>query len=73
MTLFEYMEKNDISDSDFGALIGARRQSVWRYKTGHWPRQDIMEKIVAASGGHVTPNDWMPAKLRTLIKKAATS
>jgi hypothetical protein len=70
MKLFEYLRRAGLSDTEFGERIGAKRQSVWRYKTGYWPRQDVMERIVIATDGAVTPNDWMSAPVRKLIKKA---
>lgn len=59
MKLAAYLEKVGLSDADFGLKIGVNRQSVHRYKTGERiPDTVIMPRIVAETGGEVTPNDF---------------
>lgn len=60
MQLAEYLKNNGISDDDFGQSIGVTRQAVHRYKTfERFPEKPVLGKIVAATSGAVTPNDFL--------------
>lgn len=62
MQLAAYLKTNEISDEDFGQRIGVTRQAVHRYKTfGRFPEKEILALIVEATGGAVTPNDFLKA------------
>jgi transcriptional regulator with XRE-family HTH domain len=55
----KYLKKNEISYTDFAASIGTGIATVRRYALGiRIPRPEIMERIRAATGGQVTPNDF---------------
>ncbi len=65
MTLEEYLEANSISVEKFARKIRAgSRAVVYRYigKNRRIPREDMMEKIVRATNGAVTPNDFYEVK-----------
>ena len=61
MTLNEYLSQNDLTDTAFGAIIGRDRTTVMRWR--RWitrPDWVALEAILMATGGAVTPNDFMP-------------
>lgn len=61
MQLAAYLKTNEISDEDFGQRIGVTRQAVHRYKNGRFPEKETLKMIVEATGGAVTPNDFLQA------------
>ena len=63
MQLETYLQDNDITLSRFAETIGvANAKVVQRYVKGErTPIRDIMARIVAATGGAVTPNDFFDA------------
>lgn len=59
MDLDSYLSQEDLSNADFAALIEVDPSSVWRFRNGaRIPRRDTMMKIVDATGGAVTANDF---------------
>ena len=58
MTLLEYRRTNDITQAAFAAGISAAVSTVSQYENGRVPKQSIMARIVAFTGGAVTPNDF---------------
>lgn len=65
MRLSDFLSINGISNSDFALQIGTSKVSVGRYTSGRVvPRSEIMSKIVEATNGQVTPNDFyeLPGK-----------
>lgn len=61
MQLAAYLKANELSDEDFGQRIGVTRQAVHRYKNGRFPEKETLKLIVEATGGAVTPNDFLQA------------
>lgn len=62
MTLADYLVDRKIKDSDFAEAIGVSRMTLWRYKSGdRRPEWDVLKRIVQATDGHVTPNDFLGA------------
>ena len=60
MRLAEYLEKHELSAAGFGRLIGVTGSTVWRYAHGQrTPRRAIIHRIVEATGGAVTANDFL--------------
>lgn len=58
-TLREYINQNNLSQVEFGELIGVSQPAVDRYIDGdRIPRPKIMEKISKVTGGEVTANDF---------------
>ncbi len=66
MTLSEWLEGDKtatpprprMSQAEFARRIGHPQPTVFRYTAGRIPEPDIMAKIVAATDGLVTPNDF---------------
>lgn len=65
MTLAEYLDKAETSDTAFAEMIGVSRQALHRYKTGERrPEWNVLERIRDVTGGQVTPNDFLDAPAR---------
>jgi len=59
MKLNDYIKRNELSVSDAAALFGVSEQSVYKYLSNErLPKADIMERILHATSGLVTPNDF---------------
>ena len=59
MTLSHYIEHQKITASAFADLIGVSRQAVHRYLNGRFPETDVLVKILAATNGAVTADDFL--------------
>jgi 3,4-dihydroxy 2-butanone 4-phosphate synthase / GTP cyclohydrolase II len=60
MDMKSYLEKSNLTDGEFARLAGLSRVMVNRLKNGSvWPSKETAEKIVAASNGEITPNDFL--------------
>jgi hypothetical protein len=61
MKLADYLIKHSLSDPEFGALIDRNRTTVMRLREETTrPDWDTLQRIVAATDGAVTPNDFLP-------------
>jgi transcriptional regulator with XRE-family HTH domain len=59
MQLSDYLRQSELTDEAFGELIGRDRSSVYRLKNGQTkPTADVLQAIVHATEGAVTPNDF---------------
>ena len=59
MQLREYLSAEKVSIPDFAKAIEVSVQTVHRYLGGErTPRPEIMQRIKAATGGKVQPNDF---------------
>lgn len=59
MKLADYLKSNDLTEKDFGDLIGKSQAAVNRYCQGERiPGKDVMTRIVTVTGGQVQPNDF---------------
>lgn len=59
MRLQEYLTATSVSRADFARQIGVSAESVRRYLyTGRVPEPPVMEKIIEATEGKVTANDF---------------
>ena len=59
MRLADYLQEKKLTVEAFGALIGRSHTSVVRYVSGErTPGRSTMERIVSATEGRVTPNDF---------------
>lgn len=68
MKLREWLTATDTRVTDFAAAIGTSEVSVWRYLNDkRTPRASEMQKIIEATDGAVTPNDFfdIPGKAAT--------
>ena len=62
MTLDCYLKKHGLTHTAFATRIGSTVQSVHRYVHGQrYPRPEIMRRIVEATDGAVTANDFLNA------------
>lgn len=60
-----YLVKNRIHPADFAKEIGVTREGLRLWLTGgRTPRQTQMKKIIEATGGVVTPNDFLSPEPR---------
>ena len=60
MKLKEYLREKDITAREFAELIGVDYSSVTRYCAGERrPQWPILERITVATGGAVTPTDFL--------------
>lgn len=60
MTLEAYLTDAQMNMSEFARRIGVKPQTIHRYvKQGRSPEWPIMEKIVLATAGKVTANDFL--------------
>jgi hypothetical protein len=63
MKLSAFLESRKINPAAFAAGTGLARQAVHRYIAGERiPDKSAMAKIVAATEGEVTPNDFYGAE-----------
>ena len=59
MTLEQYLRANGITDAAFGSAAGLSQAQVSRIKRGvSMPSWDAIGKIMKATGGDVTANDF---------------
>lgn len=67
--LGEFLKKNGISASDFGAQIGASHTSVYDWMNGKkMPGRKFLPKIHRATKGEVTANDFYLPSLKTITR-----
>jgi transcriptional regulator with XRE-family HTH domain len=59
MRLQEYLTINRVSRAEFAQKIDVSVESIRRYlQTGRVPEPSVMEKIIEATEGKVTANDF---------------
>lgn len=59
MTLGQYLEEQKITPAEFGRRVSRSRAAISRYVAGdRIPDRDTMVKIVTATQGAVTANDF---------------
>lgn len=60
MMLADYLKANNLSEAIFAEMIDTSQPTVHRLKHGNsWPGREVAERIFVATGGAVTPNDFM--------------
>jgi hypothetical protein len=65
MTLADYLARNALSVDDFAHEVGINAVSVRRYMAGaRLPRRKILQRIMEATSGAVTPNDFVQPEFR---------
>lgn len=62
MTLSEYLKQHQIDRQQFAETIGVDRVSVYRWETGKAFPIRHLQKIIAATDGAVTANDFVQAQ-----------
>lgn len=61
MKLDEYMSLNALTDVALAAKVGVASTTVMRWRRGTVkPDWEVLPRIVEATGGAVTANDFMP-------------
>lgn len=66
MKLAEYLSNNGLTQKAFGDRIKTSQVAVNRYLTGRRvPEPDVMERIIAATCGDVTANDFFDIETLT--------
>lgn len=59
MNLKHYLQMANLTEEEFGKLVGVGQQAVNRWKTGlRCPRPRYMARIREATGGKVTSEDF---------------
>jgi transcriptional regulator with XRE-family HTH domain len=61
MQLRAYLDQHQLTQVQFAALVGVNQSAVAKWLDGTRPSWPTMERIVAATGGAVTPNDFLPS------------
>ena len=60
MLLQKYLTENKITAAEFAKTVGLTRQAVNNYINGRrFPKHDILKKILLATGGAVSANDFL--------------
>lgn len=74
MKLETYLDVNRLTDSAFGQIVNLSQSQVSRIKRGKsWPQREVMERIMAATGGKVTPNDFVGQPKRSTEPAGSTA
>ena len=59
MELRRYLDNQDLPVAEFAETIGVTVQALYRYINGERiPKREIMDRIVRATCGRVTPSDF---------------
>jgi glutamine synthetase len=59
MKLSDYIRTNELTAAELARRLGVSRQNVSRWARGDViPRPDEMKRIIEATAGAVTPNDF---------------
>lgn len=58
MRLQDYLVETGITRAEFARRIGVKHISVTRYVEGRVPESSVMGKIIEATEGKVTANDF---------------
>jgi transcriptional regulator with XRE-family HTH domain len=74
MRLREWLEKEELSASQFAGRIGRSAEAVRRYVTGERiPDKDTMPLIVGQTGGEVMPNDFFVLSVNGSVNDVAAA
>lgn len=59
MRLDQFLSENEMTAAEFGRRIGVTPQAVLRYREHlRTPKPVVMKRIIDATEGRVTPNDF---------------
>lgn len=58
MTLDDYLKASDLTEEAFAKRLSVSQPAVHRYRNGRIPTPDVMQKIIEATDGAVTANDF---------------
>lgn len=63
MKLDDYLSREKLTDEAFGSLIGRNQSTVYRLRKGVTkPDWDTVARIIAATGGAVSADDFLQAE-----------
>jgi 3,4-dihydroxy 2-butanone 4-phosphate synthase/GTP cyclohydrolase II len=63
MQLALYLSSHNLTRAEFAERIGVTPGAITGYCNGSlWPKRPVMERIIKATRGKVTPNDFMQAE-----------
>ena len=63
MDLATFLKERQIRVPDFAQRIGRSRKQVYEYLAGNaTPKPGVMLRIMEATGGEVTANDFLPVR-----------
>lgn len=63
MKLAKFMKENRLTDAAFANLVGSTEFAVGKWRRGErTPRRSSMQRILLATAGAVTPNDFLSAQ-----------
>jgi len=69
MTLDQYLTAENVTAAAFGELVAMSEASVSRIRRGEQNiTRDVMLRIIAASGGKITPDGILRAPAETMAK-----
>lgn len=64
MNLADFIQSKGMRRSAFAASIGVSPTIITQWCAGDaWPSAEMAERIYAATGGAVTPNDFLQARI----------
>ena len=64
MKLSKYLKENRVSDDEFAQAVGATAFAVGKWRRGERkPRDVFMRRIISATAGAVSPNDFLAAEV----------
>lgn len=74
MTLDEYLAAEKLTEAAFAGMVGISQPHVNRLRSGKgWPARELAEKIREATGGRVTPDDFLPPRAAPETPEAAVA
>jgi transcriptional regulator with XRE-family HTH domain len=60
MQLSDYLKSKNLTEAEFGELIGKSQAAINRYCSGkRMPGRDTLAQIAAVTKGRVQPNDFV--------------
>ena len=65
MQLRAYLDQHGLTQVQFAAQVGVTQSAVAKWLDGTRPSWPTIERILAATGGAVTPNDFLPSTATT--------
>lgn len=72
MTLDQYLKDNHITQASFAASIGADQSTISRLLAGVYnPSLSLLNRIFKATGGNVTPNDFLVVSVAEILQGTA--
>lgn len=72
MKLKQYLHEKGLTDREFGEAVGASERAVIKWKRGERvPRPDAMSRIIEATSGLVTANDFYSDQASPVPAEAA--